>query len=178
MTTIRGYVAMSLDGYIAAPGGDLDWLTKYDNADFGEHGYASFIKAIGTVVMGRATYDWLRAAGVEWPYADKRVIVVTSRPIEQPPGALTAWADGIDRLVGHLRGLGDGDVWIAGGGKLQQAAIAAGGLDRLELFVMPEILGEGTPLFPPNGHRRGIALRAAERLDRDIAWLDYAFAAA
>jgi dihydrofolate reductase len=175
---IRGYVAMSLDGYIAAPGGDLDWLTKYDTADFGAHGYASFIKDIATIVMGRATYDWVRAAGMEWPYDGTRVIVVTSRPIEQPPRSVETWSEGVERLVRHLRSLGDGDVWIAGGGLLQQAVIAVSGLDRLELFIVPELLGEGTLLFPPNHHRRGIKLRAAERLDRGVTWLDYDFAAA
>jgi dihydrofolate reductase len=175
---IRGYVAMSLDGYIAAPGGDLDWLTQYDTADFGEHAYAPFIKTIATIVMGRATYDWVRAAGVEWPYGGKRVIVVTSHPIEQPPAPLVTWSEGVERLVPHLRTLSDGDVWIAGGGLLQQAVIAAGGLDRLELFIVPELLGEGTLLFPPNHHRRGLKLRSAERLDRGVAWLDYDLTAA
>jgi len=174
---IRGYVAMSLDGYIAAPGGDLAWLTKYDTADLGEHGYAPFIKTIATVVMGRATYDWLRAAGVDWPYGDKRVLVVTSRPLEEAPAPLVIWSEGVERLVAYLRSLSDGDVWIAGGGRLQQAVIAAGGLDRLELFVMPELLGDGTPLFPPNGHRRGLTLRAAVGLDRGVVWMDYDFAA-
>jgi dihydrofolate reductase len=102
---------------------------------------------------------------------------VTSRPIEQPPGPLTTWSEGVERLIAHLRGLSDGDVWIVGGGLLQQAVIAAGGFDRLELFIMPELLGAGTLLFPPNGHRRSVKLRAAERLDRGVAWLDYDFAA-
>ena len=75
MATIRGYMGVSLDHYIAAPDGGLDWLTKYETADFGAYGYAHFIKAIRTVVMGRATYDWLVASGAGWPYGEQRVIV-------------------------------------------------------------------------------------------------------
>ena len=177
MATIRGYMGVSLDHYIASPDGGLAWLTKYQGADFGEFGYATFIKAIRTVVMGRATYDWLLQAGIEWPHAGQRVIVVTSRPIDNPPGPLTSWGDGIDRLVAYLRALDDGDVLIVGGGILQQAMIARGGLDRLELFVVPEIVGEGIPLFPPNGFGRTVRLSAANRLDRGIVRLDYDFAA-
>jgi dihydrofolate reductase len=127
--------------------------------------------------MGRATYDWLVASGAGWPYGEQRVIVVTSRPIMAPAGPLTAWSHGTDALAAYLRWLDDGDVWIAGGGKLQQAMIAAGALDRLELFVMPEILGDGIPLFPPNGHRQGVRLAAATALDAGVVRLDYDFTA-
>jgi dihydrofolate reductase len=177
MATIRGYMGASLDGYIAGDGGNLDWLTKYDNADFGAHDYAAFIAAIGTVVMGRATYDWLIAAGTPWPYARQRTIIVTSRPIDDPPVALSIWSKGVPALVRHLRALDDGDVWIAGGGKLQQAVIAEGGLDRLELFIVPEIIGGGIALFPPNGHARSVRLKEANTLGSGIVRLDYDFTA-
>jgi dihydrofolate reductase len=158
MATIRGYMGVSLDHYIAGPNGDLGWLTRYDDADFGEHAYPNFIRQIRTVVMGRATYDWLIEFGGAWAYSDKRAIIVTSRPIERPPVPLTVWTEGVPALVAHLRSLDDGDVWIVGGGQLQQALIAEDALDQLELFVVPEVVGEGIPLFPPNGHRRSVRL--------------------
>ncbi len=175
MATIRGYMGVSLDHYIAGPGGNLDWLTPYDKADFGEYGYASFIKQIRTVVMGRATYDWLVEFGGEWPYRDQRVIIVTSRPIDKPAAPLAVWTQDITVLVAHLRALDDGDVWIVGGGQLQQALIAANGLDQLELFVVPEIVGEGIALFPSNAHRRSVRLRSATALDMGVVRLDYDF---
>jgi dihydrofolate reductase len=175
MATIRGYMGVSLDHYIAGPNGNLDWLTRYDDADFGEHAYANFIRQIRTVVMGRATYDWLIAFGGAWPYADQRAIVVTSHPLDSPPVPLTVWRQDIAALIAHLRALDDGDVWIVGGGQLQQALIARDALDQLELFVVPEIIGEGIPLFPPNGHRRSVKLMAADRLDRGVVRLAYDF---
>jgi dihydrofolate reductase len=176
MATIRGYIGASLDGYIAGDDGNLDWLTKYDNADFGSYGYTRFIETIRTVVMGRATYDWLIAAGVAWPYARQRTIVVSSRPIDNPPAPLTLWSSGVPALVAHLHAFDDGDVWIVGGGKLQQAVIAEGGLDQLEIYIVPEILGGGVPLFPRNGHRRSVKLNEANTLGSGIVRLHYAFA--
>jgi dihydrofolate reductase len=170
-------MGVSLDHYIASPDGGLAWLTKYEKADFGEHGYTTFIKAIRTVVMGRGTYDWLVRAGIDWPHADHRVFVVTSQPIEKPAGRLSTWSEGIDGLVAHLRGLKDGDVLVVGGGRLQQAMIKQGGLDRLELFVVPEIVGEGIPLFPPNGFARTVRLRSAAQLGAGVVRLDYDFRA-
>jgi dihydrofolate reductase len=175
MANIRGYMGVSLDHYIAGPGGNLDWLTRYDTADFGEHAYPNFIRQIRTVVMGRATYDWLIEFGGTWPYSDKRAIIVTSRPLTDPPVPLTVWAEGVTALIAHLRALDDGDVWIVGGGQLQQALIAQDALDRLELFVVPEIVGEGIPLFPPNGHRRSVRFVETNNLDRGVVRMVYDF---
>lgn len=65
MAIIRGYIAASLDGLIVAGDGSLDWLYKYDDMDLGEHDYRLFLKGIRTVVMGRATYDFI--AGEQSP---------------------------------------------------------------------------------------------------------------
>ncbi len=59
MARILGYVAASIDGFVATADDGLDWLFKYDGMDLGEHDYSLFIKRIRTVVMGRSTYDFL-----------------------------------------------------------------------------------------------------------------------
>jgi dihydrofolate reductase len=172
MATIRGWIGASLDSYIATPDEGLEWLTRHDAADMG---YDAFIAGIRTVVMGRATYDWIERSHYPWLYDGKRTIVVTSRPIETPKGPLETWSD-VDALVAHLRALDDGDVWMIGGGKLQQAFIERGALDRLEIFIVPEIIGGGYPLFPPNGFARSVTLRAGNVLRDGIVHLDYEFA--
>ena len=175
MATIRGYMAASLDGYIAASGGGIDWLRRYDGVDFGAHAYDRFIRDIETLVMGRATYDAIVAMGEGWPYIGKHVIIVTSRPLPDPAGALELWHDTIDALIDDLRRREDGDVWIVGGGLLQQAFIAAGALDRLELFIVPEIIGGGHQTFPPNGFRRSVRLVSATAFPSGAVALDYRF---
>jgi dihydrofolate reductase len=173
MARVVGYIASSLDGFIADENEGLEWLYAAE-AELGEHHYDKFIKGIRTIVMGRSTYDWLVRSGMAWAYGEQRVLVVTSRPIEQPIGALETRSD-IDELIAELRGLTDGDVWMLGGGKLQMAFIERGALDEIEIYVASAIIGGGYPLFPATGHRETLRLLSAKSLGPGMARLHYAF---
>jgi len=178
MARIVGYIAASLDGFIAAADESLEWLTpKYDalNEGSGEGTYASFIAGIRTTVMGRTTYEWIRAHGSPSPYPDKRTIVVTSTPIADLPPEVEIWHDGVDKLVAHLRALDDGPVWMVGGGRLQMAFLERDALDEIEIFVMPEIIGGGYPMFPATGLKRTPRLLSAGPLKMGCVRLRYAF---
>ena len=174
MARIVGYVATSLDGFIATEEDSLDWLFAYDGLDLGEHDYRTFIKHIRTVVMGRGTYDFLARDGSPWAYGEQRVFVVTSQPIAHPKGNLETRSD-VDHLIAELRGLKDGDVWVLGGGKLQMAFIERAALDDIEIYMMPELIGGGRPLFPPAGVRTRLRLLETNALDRGCVRLHYAF---
>ncbi len=173
MARIVGYIASSLDGFIVDTEGSLDWLTSAE-ADLGEHDYERFMQGIRTVVMGRATYDWLIESGTPWPYEHKRVIVVTSRPLLEPPGVIEVRTD-VDALVAELRALEDGDVWMLGGGRLQMAFMERGALDELEVYVASALVGGGAPLFPATGFRATPTLLSAKFLGRGMARLHYRF---
>lgn len=173
MAKIVGYIASSVDGFIATENGSLDCLFKYDDVDWGEYDYREFIKRIRTVVMGRATYDWLAASGMPWAYGDQRVIVVTSRPIVDPAGPLETRSD-VDSLIGELRSLDDGDVWMLGGGQLQMGFMERRALDEIEIYVIPEIIGGGVPLFPATGFATSLRLIGTNTFDRGCVRLHYA----
>jgi len=174
MARIVGYIAASLDGFIATSDENLDWLTQQPDLNLGEHDYRNFIKSIRTVVMGRTTYDWIARYPGAWEYDGKRVIVVTSHPIDNPKGPLETRSD-IDSLVAELRALDDGDVWMLGGGKLQMAFMERGALDEIEIYIMSEIIGGGIPLFPANGLRASAKLISAQMLHPVCARLHYRF---
>ena len=174
MARIIGYIAASLDGMIAGEEDDLSWLTRYDGMDLGEHDHRTFLGRIRTVVMGRATYDVLAREPIPWAYGNQRVIVVTTRPIEDPIGPLQV-RHAIDPLIAELRALDDGDVWMLGGGRLQMAFLERGALDAIEIYVIPELLGGGRPLFPPTGLRASPTLVSAQALDRGCVRLHYRF---
>jgi len=174
MARILGYIATSLDGLIVDGDGKLDWLFKYDDMDLGEHDYRTFLKRIRTVVMGRGTYDFIEREPSPWAYGDQRVIVVTSRPIEKPKGPLEIRSD-VDALIAELRALDDGDVWMLGGGQLQMAFLERGALDEIEIYIIPEMLGGGQPLFPLTGFRASPALLGAQTIDKGCVRLHYRF---
>lgn len=174
MARILGYIASSLDGMIADQDDNLDWLFAYDGMELGDHDYNKFLKRIRTVVMGRGTYDFIARQPSEWAYGAQRVIVVTSRPIENPVAEIEVRSD-VDALIKELRALDDGDVWMLGGGQLQMAFLERGALDEIEIYVMPEMLGGGRPLFPMTGFRTSPTLISAQALDRGCVRLHYRF---
>jgi dihydrofolate reductase len=174
MAKIVGYMAASLDGLITGENDDLDWLYKYDDMDLSEHDYRTFIEGIRTVVMGRGTYDSIANQATPWAYGEQRVFVVTSRPITDPRGAVEVRTN-VDELITELRTLDDGDVWMLGGGMLQMAFMERDALDEIEIYIIPELLGGGRPLFPLTGFRTSPDLISAKALDKGCVRLHYRF---
>jgi dihydrofolate reductase len=172
MAKIVGYIAASLDGFIADENNSLDWLFRYDGMDLGEHDYRIFVKSIRTIVMGRGTYEFIAKDPSPWAYEEQRVIVVTSRPIDNPKGSFEIRAN-VDDLIAELRALDDGDVWMMGGGMLQMTFMERGALDEIEIYVIPELLGGGRPLFPPTDFRSSPELISAKTLDKGCVRLHY-----
>ena len=175
MAAIRGYIATSLDGYIAERDGSVDWLRPYEDLDLG---YPGFIAEIGVTVMGRHTFDQIMALGGDWPYPGQQTLVVTSRALKHAAPNVAVWHDGVAALAGHLRAMRDGDIWVVGGSMLQSAMLDLGALDRLEIFVMPVLLGRGIPLFRRLVHKRQGVLQSARAMAGGVARLDYRFRSA
>lgn len=140
----RLYVAVSLDGYIATKDGGVAWLDPFA----GDYGYDAFFASIGTLVIGRATYDQVREMGA-WPYEGKPAWVLTSRALPGAPEGVEIWPWGVAKLIEQLRAGAGGDVWIVGGGKVVRGFLEADAIDEIELFVMPRLLGDGIRLFEP-----------------------------
>jgi dihydrofolate reductase len=131
------FMGMSLDGCIAGPNGEIDWLDRV--RDEGEdYGYHAFWASITTLVIGRGTWDVARGFS-QWPYDGKRVVVLTHRP--EPP------EHGEEFYSGDVRGLAlEGRAYIDGGNVIRQF-LAAGLIDDLTLTIVPLILGDGIRLF-------------------------------
>ncbi|MFS0872616.1 dihydrofolate reductase family protein [Paenibacillus xylanilyticus] len=140
------YIAMSLDGYIARRDGSVDWLFDVEG-DGGDNGYAAFYQTIGTVVMGRSTYEEVLTLSEDFPYADRPTYVLSRS--EQPPAPHVQFTtEYVETLIPRLKQASDDDLWIVGGGLLVQAFLEKQLLDEIEVAIIPKILGEGIPLFP------------------------------
>ena len=173
MARIRGYIGVSLDGFIADRNEELGWLYEHGGVEYGEFAYEHLLAEVSTMVMGRATFDWVRKEVAGWVYPDHDSIIVTSHPIENLPPRVTAWTDGVDGLVAHLRALDGKDVWIVGGGKLQSAFVDRSGLDFIEIFVVPILIGGGTPLWPGSDVQTVMEFEDARHVNGGVVRLAY-----
>lgn len=138
-------VAVSLDGFIAKPDGDVSWLDEMNIASE-ETGLDQFFADIDGIVMGRGTYDFIVDYG-SWPYEAKPTWICTSRALEVLPGCNRQLATEPQGVVAEAESMNLKHLWLLGGGKLATAFLQAGTLTHLGISVMPILLGEGIRLF-------------------------------
>jgi dihydrofolate reductase len=149
------FTATSLDGFIATEDDSLEWL--FPLGDVNDTGYPEFIKQVGALAMGSATYEWMvrnakqvaDQAGSAWPYAQP-TWVFSRRQLPHIPGADIRFVQGDVKPV-HAemaRAAGDHNIWIVGGGDLAGQFYDAQLLDEAFIQIGSVTLGRGKPLFP------------------------------
>lgn len=145
MRTICYSVAASLDGFVAGPQGEYDWLSSDPDMDM-----AQLFSRFDTFVMGRGTYDIVLEQGEEGfaTFEDHPVYVCSDslEPKEHPRVEIVRSKDVATR-TDAVRNEPGKDIWLFGGGKLFRTFIGAGLVDEVEVAVMPHLLGEGIPLM-------------------------------
>jgi dihydrofolate reductase len=167
---VRYYLAASLDGFIGGLDGDVSWLEPYPPESLG---FNEFLAEIGTIVMGRASYEQILGFG-PWPFGDKRAVVLTSRPMPEAPDGVEAWSGDVRALVEDARSRSKDDIWVLGGAKAAKVFLDRGMLDRIEMFVVPVLLGQGIPLFEAGPARHGLSLISAVPRPLGVVQLVYA----
>ncbi|MFZ0801831.1 MAG: dihydrofolate reductase family protein [Terriglobales bacterium] len=143
--TVSVFIGTSLDGFIARPNGDLDFLP----VDGGEpHGYNEFMASVDALVIGRKTFETVLAFPT-WPYGDKRVVVLSSHPLDFSKvrgGVVEQMAGPPAEIVSKLAATGVRQVYVDGGVTIQ-GFLRAGLVQRLIITRVPVLIGEGIPLF-------------------------------
>jgi dihydrofolate reductase len=156
MRRVRYSVAMSLDGFIAGPQGEADWIEMDSSVDIAEY-FRTFYAQFDTAVMGRRSYDIFGGAveGMD------TYVLSTTLPPGHRKGVTVVGDDGLER-VRELRAGEGKDIWLFGGGALFGSLSAAGLVDSIELAVMPVLLGSGVPVLSADAGRVKLRLVSSE----------------
>lgn len=166
MRRVRYQVACSLDGYIAGPKDDFDWIVSEPTIDF-DALYAQF----DVLLMGRRTYDIVRT--MQGAFRDKQVIVASrSLATESLPDVEIVGDNLLDRIK-QLRAEQGRDIWLYGGGELFAHLLEHDEVDTVELAVVPILLGEGIPFLPSPAVRRSLTLARTQTYPSGIVLLEY-----
>jgi dihydrofolate reductase len=139
------FIGTSVDGFIARPNGELDFLPEGGGEP---HGYDEFMASVDALVIGRKTFETvLRFA--TWPYGDKRVVVLSGRPVDFTAvrgGTVEQMAGPPAEIVAKLAASGAHHLYVDGGITIQRF-LRAGQVQRLIITRVPVLIGGGIPLF-------------------------------
>jgi dihydrofolate reductase len=156
MRQVRYAVAMSLDGYIAGPHGEADWIVMDPDIDF-----RALFERFDTFLLGRRTFEGIGGAGGGGqPGVQTLVFSRTLRQEDHPN--VTVVSEEPERTLADLKKKSGKDIWLFGGGSLFRSLLEARLVDAVEIAVMPVLLGEGIPLLPPKPSSERFKLKLAD----------------
>lgn len=162
-------VAMSLDGCIAGPNGEYDWIPDEPEMDWG-----AFLARFDTVLMGRRSYQAALQSpgGGAMPGMATYVVSSTLRADAHPD--VTILHEGLEARLADLRAAPGKEIWLFGGGVLFRSLLERGLVDVVEIGLVPVLLGGGIPFLPGLDGLHRLALMETRRYPTGIMLLTYA----
>lgn len=157
MRRIRYLVASSLDGYIAGPNGEADWITPDPEVDF-----PAIWAQFDTLLMGRKTYQAAIPRLGEKAFAGVKSIVFSRTIHPQDHPGVTVLSELTADWMKSLKNQSGKDMWLMGGGELFRSFLGLSLLDTVEVNVIPVLLGAGVPLLPPPYHATRLKLSSSK----------------
>ena len=158
---------MSLDGYIAGPKGEADWIIMDPAIDF-----AGILSQFDTVLVGRRTFGPMARAG-RTTMPGMKTFVVSSTLRQQDYPGVTIIAKDADSHIASMRSGSGKDIWLFGGGELFRRLLNAGLVDGVEVAVVPVLLGGGIPLLATPAQQTSLRLTAHRAYPTGIVSLEY-----
>jgi len=166
------YIAVSADGYISRPDGDVGWLDRPEPK--GSYGGAAFFKTIDTILWGRKTYEKGIEMGMKSSFAPGVKNFVFSRRrqgallpgFEPATGPIKPFAERLRRERGK-------NIWMMGGGEIIAAFLDEGEIDEFSIHVIPVMIGEGIPLVQPRHRTVPLKLLSTRKFSDGVVHLNY-----
>jgi len=148
VTELIFYAAISADGYLAGPNGDMSWAEKY-LASGEDYGYVQLVTSSSAILMGRGTFEWEIESGIEGPRPLPTYVLTHIPELYENANVknINFVGGDITPVVTLIKMRHPGQVFVMGGANVAQQLIDANLIDTMKLFVCPENLGEGIKAF-------------------------------
>jgi dihydrofolate reductase len=163
---VRYSVAMSLDGFIAGPNGEHDWILMDPTLDFG-----ALFAQFDTLLMGRRTFELTQQGGGGGMRGMETIVF--SRTLRQSDCPTVVLSDDVAETISALKLRPGKDIWVFGGGELFRSVLDAGLIDTVEVAVVPILLSQGVPLLPAGVRSPSLQLTESKTLPSGIVLLSY-----
>lgn len=165
------FIAMSLDGYIAKPDGDISFLSPVEQ-EGEDYGYSTFIDTIDTVILGRKTYDKVQSMGVESPYGDRQILVLTRNP-QLVTTNTSYYSGGLSELISSLRSQPGKHIYCDGGAETIAQLLQKNLVDEMIVSIVPILLGNGIRLFGASFPEQKLRLIDSRSFEKGLVQLHY-----
>jgi dihydrofolate reductase len=164
---VRYHVAMSLDGYIAGPHGEYDWIVQDPSMDF-----RALFAQFDTFLVGRRTFELMRQPGSPPLPAGSKVFVFSRTLPDTLPG-VSVVRDVSPTAIGAIKQQATKDIWLFGGGELFRSFLKVALVDTVEVAVIPVLLGQGLQLLPQPAKQAQLLLTGHRVYASGIVALQY-----
>lgn len=159
-------ITCSLDGFIAAEDGNVDWLISEDEYDFD-----TFLEGADTLLMGHKTYQQVLDFG-KWPYVGKECYVFTNEHMDSGDDKVTFSSDPVGTTESLILGAG-GAIWVIGGASIISELLNKGLINEFRIAIQPIILGKGIALFKDIKKRMKLELLSSQAYSSGLVELVY-----
>ena len=164
------YIACSLDGFIAAPGDNLDFLSVVEKPGE-DYGYNEFLAGIDTAIMGKRTYDWVKRNAPD--YIHEITTYVYTRTPQPAEGKIIFYSGDLPDLARKLKSEKGKDIFCEGGAAVANILLKQHLIDEIIISIIPVILGKGIRLFTDEGEQGNLRLAWVKEFDTGLVQIKY-----
>jgi len=165
------FIAMSIDGFIAAENDNLDFLQLVEQ-EGEDYGYNEFHNSIDTVIMGRKTYDKIVSFDVPFPHSNKECYILTNNKELQSP-SVQYYSNKVEALIAQLKSKAGKNIFVDGGAQIVQLLLQKQLIDEFIISIIPTIVGSSTTLFKKGITPQHYQLVSAKSFSKGLVQLHY-----
>jgi len=165
------FIAMSLDGFIAKPDGNIDFLSAVEK-EGEDYGYSSFIQKVDTVILGRKTYEKILSMGMKNHYGDRLVYVLSHSTLEGSEN-IRYYQGTLPDLIAKIRSEPGKHIYCDGGAETIHQLLTEDLADEIIVSVIPVLLGDGIALFKGGLDEKLLSLQSVTSFEKGLVQLHY-----